>query len=70
MHEAIALPIGDLSYIEAAALPENFFTVWANVFQIGQLKKNETVLIHSGTSGIGSIAIIIPKIKASIWWLI
>lgn len=62
VHEAIALPVGDLSYIEAAALPENFFTVWANVFQIGQLKKNETVLVHGGTSGIGSVTIMLAKI--------
>ncbi|MBF4455892.1 NAD(P)H-quinone oxidoreductase [Acinetobacter sp. SK-43] len=47
----------NLSFIEAAAIPETYFTVWANLFQIGQLKKNETVLIHGGASGIGSTAL-------------
>lgn len=61
VHQDIALPLGNLSFIEGAAIPENFFTVWANVFQIGQLKKGETVLIHGGTSGIGSVAIMLAK---------
>ena len=61
VHQEIALPLGKLSFIEGAALPENLFTVWANVFQMGRLKKNETVLIHGGTSGIGSIAIMLAK---------
>ncbi len=43
--------------IQAAALPENYFTVWANLFQIGQLHEGESVLIHGGTSGIGITAI-------------
>jgi putative PIG3 family NAD(P)H quinone oxidoreductase len=43
--------------IRAAALPETFFTVWANVFQMGRLRAGETVLIHGGTSGIGSTAL-------------
>ncbi|KXZ69784.1 Phthiocerol synthesis polyketide synthase type I PpsC [Acinetobacter venetianus] len=47
----------NLSFVEAAAIPETYFTVWANLFQIGHLKKNETVLIHGGASGIGSTAI-------------
>lgn len=61
VHKDIALPLGSLSFIEGAAIPENFFTVWANVFQIGKLKKNESVLIHGGTSGIGSVAIMLAK---------
>ncbi|MDK7756656.1 NAD(P)H-quinone oxidoreductase [Providencia rettgeri] len=61
VHKNIALPLGNLSFIEGAAIPENFFTVWANVFQIGKLKKDETVLIHGGTSGIGSVAIMLAK---------
>ncbi|WP_272581677.1 NAD(P)H-quinone oxidoreductase [Providencia sp. PROV269] len=61
VHKHIALPLGNLSFIEGAAIPENFFTVWANVFQIGKLKKDETVLIHGGTSGIGSVAIMLAK---------
>lgn len=61
VQQDLALPIGHLSFIEAAALPENIFTVWANVFQIGKLTAKETVLIHGGTSGIGSIAIMLAK---------
>jgi len=52
------LPIPDgLSMIEAAALPEAFFTVWTNVFERGALKKGETLMIHGGSSGIGTTAI-------------
>jgi len=43
--------------IKAAALPETFFTVWANMFGLGHLKAGETVLIHGGSSGIGTTAI-------------
>ncbi len=43
--------------IEAAALPENYFTVWANMFDIGHLAAGESVLVHGGTSGIGTTAI-------------
>jgi putative PIG3 family NAD(P)H quinone oxidoreductase len=57
-HEGSALPIpGDLSIIEAAALPETVFTVWANVFESGALKQKETLLVHGGASGIGTTAI-------------
>jgi NADPH:quinone reductase len=42
---------------EAAAIPETFFTVWTNLFQRGRLSDGETVLIHGGTSGIGTTAI-------------
>ena len=52
------LPIPDgLSMIEAAALPETFFTVWTNVLERGALKKGETLMIHGGSSGIGTTAI-------------
>ncbi|KZY48802.1 hypothetical protein A3732_23110 [Oleiphilus sp. HI0050] len=47
--------------VEAAALPETFFTVWSNVFDRGQLKAGETFLIHGGTSGIGTTAIQLAK---------
>ena len=47
----------NLSLVEAAALPETTFTVWHNVFQRGQLKSGERILIHGGSSGIGSTAI-------------
>lgn len=46
-----------LSMVEAAAIPETFFTVWANVFESGGLKKGETLLVHGGSSGIGTAAI-------------
>jgi putative PIG3 family NAD(P)H quinone oxidoreductase len=47
--------------IEAAAIPETFFTVWHNVFQRGGLKSGETFLVHGGTSGIGTTAIQLAK---------
>ncbi len=60
--EAIALPIPKgLSMIEAAALPETFFTVWHNMIERGALKAGETVLVHGGSSGIGTTAIMIAK---------
>ena len=53
---AIAVP-GPMSFVEAAGVPETFFTVWHNVFQRGRLKRGETFLVHGGTSGIGTTAI-------------
>lgn len=50
-----------LSLVEAAGLPETYFTVWTNVFERGQLKRGETILVHGGTSGIGSTAIMLAK---------
>lgn len=56
------LPIPNgLDMIMAAALPETFFTVWANVFDRANLKSGETLLVHGGTSGIGTTAIQIAK---------
>lgn len=56
------LPIPDgLSMLEAAALPENYFTVWANVFERGGLKQGETFLVHGGSGGIGLTAIQLAK---------
>lgn len=46
-----------LSMVDAAALPEALFTVWNNVFLRGRLRPTETILVHGGTSGIGSMAI-------------
>jgi len=54
--QVLPVPRG-LSLIEAAAIPETFFTVWTNVFERGRLKKGESILIHGGTSGIGTTAI-------------
>lgn len=52
------LPIPEkFSYVQAAALPETFFTVWHNLFQRAQLEAGEMVLIHGGSSGIGTVAI-------------
>nr|WP_314436599.1 NAD(P)H-quinone oxidoreductase [uncultured Brevundimonas sp.] len=56
------LPIpADLDYVQAAALPETVFTVFANVFEAGGLKAGETLLIHGATSGIGVTAIQMAK---------
>jgi NADPH2:quinone reductase len=57
---ALAIPEG-LSFAEAAAVPETFFTVWHNAFERGGLKPGETLLIHGGTSGIGTVAIQLAK---------
>jgi len=54
--QCLPLPRG-LSMIEAAAIPETYFTVWTNVFERGGLKAGESILIHGGTSGIGTTAI-------------
>ncbi|MBI6548243.1 NAD(P)H-quinone oxidoreductase [Xenorhabdus lircayensis] len=62
VHESNALPVPKgYSLLEAAALPETFFTVWVNLFQRGKLKAGETVLIHGGTSGIGTVATLLAK---------
>ena len=60
-HEGHALPVGKLPLIEAAAVPETFFTIWHNVFERGQLKADETLLVHGGSSGIGTTAIQLAK---------
>jgi NADPH2:quinone reductase len=56
---------GNLSFAEAASLPETFFTVWSNVFDRGQLKRRESLLVHGGTSGIGVAAIQMAKALGS-----
>jgi NADPH:quinone reductase len=62
VHETNALPVpAPLSMVEAAAIPETFFTVWHNVFERGGLKRGETVLVHGGSSGIGTAAIQLAK---------
>ena len=50
-----------LSLEEAAALPETFFTVWHNVFERARLQRGETLLVHGGSSGIGTTAILLGK---------
>ena len=54
--QALPVPAG-LSMVEAAALPETFFTVWTNVFDRARLKAGESFLVHGGSSGIGTTAI-------------
>ena len=54
--QCLPVPRG-LSMIEAAAIPETYFTVWTNVFERGELTGGESILIHGGTSGIGTTAI-------------
>jgi putative PIG3 family NAD(P)H quinone oxidoreductase len=56
----LPIPKG-FSFIQAAALPETFFTVWSNVFNRGGLQTGESVLIHGGSSGIGTTAIQLAK---------
>ncbi|MVW73607.1 NAD(P)H-quinone oxidoreductase [Bordetella sp. 15P40C-2] len=56
VEQCLPIPAG-LSDIEAAGLPETYFTVWSNVFDRGALKAGETLLVHGGASGIGTTAI-------------
>ena len=58
--QCLPIPAG-LSMVEAAAVPETFFTVWVNVFGHGRLRKGETLLVHGGSSGIGTTAIMLGK---------
>src|ERR1700709_2306097 len=58
--QAMTVPPG-LSMLEAGALPETLMTVWHNVFERGGLKRDETLLIHGGSSGIGTMAIQLAK---------
>jgi NADPH2:quinone reductase len=60
--EATALPVpGGMSFEQAAAFPETTFTVWSNVFERAALKRGETLLVHGGTSGIGTTALMLAK---------
>jgi putative PIG3 family NAD(P)H quinone oxidoreductase len=62
-HADICLPVpSGFSMVEAAALPETFFTVWTNLFQRGCAKAGDTILVHGGTSGIGTTAILLGKV--------
>lgn len=51
----------NLSFSEAASLPEALYTVWLNVFQLGSLKANEKLLVHGGSSGIGAHSILLAR---------
>ena len=60
--DAVALPVpGGLDMVQAAAVPETFFTVWNNVFERGRLMAGEWFMVHGGTSGIGTTAIQLAK---------
>ena len=58
--QVLAIPRG-VSMIQAAAIPETFFTVWANLFQLGRARRGEVALIHGGTSGIGTTALMLCR---------
>jgi putative PIG3 family NAD(P)H quinone oxidoreductase len=59
--QVLSIP-GGLSMEEAAAIPETFFTVWSNVFERGRLASGESLLVHGGTSGIGTTAIQLGRV--------
>ena len=54
--QCLPIPQG-LGFVQAAALPETYFTVWTNVFERGRLRSGETLLVHGGSSGIGTTAV-------------
>jgi putative PIG3 family NAD(P)H quinone oxidoreductase len=62
--QTLPVPSG-LSLLQAAALPETYFTVWTNVIERGRLKPGETILVHGGSSGIGITAIQMAKAWAA-----
>jgi putative PIG3 family NAD(P)H quinone oxidoreductase len=62
--QCLPVPRG-LNVVSAAAIPETFFTVWTNVFERGRLQPNETLLVHGGSSGIGTTAIQLARARGS-----
>lgn len=62
--QCLPVPKG-LTMIEAAAIPETFFTVWTNVFERGRLQRGETFLVHGGASGIGTAAIQLARARGA-----
>jgi NADPH2:quinone reductase len=62
--QCLPVPRG-MDVVTAAAIPETFFTVWTNVFQRGRLRPNESMLVHGGSSGIGTTAIQLAKARGS-----
>jgi NADPH2:quinone reductase len=62
--QCLAVPRG-LDLTAAAAIPETFFTVWTNVFERGRLKAGESILVHGGSSGIGTTAIQLARALGS-----
>jgi putative PIG3 family NAD(P)H quinone oxidoreductase len=65
-HQDHALPVPDgLSMAQAAALPETFFTVWSNVFMRAGLRAGQRFLVHGGSSGIGTVAIQLARVRGA-----
>jgi putative PIG3 family NAD(P)H quinone oxidoreductase len=62
--QCLPIPRG-VSDVEAAAIPETFFTVWTNLFDRGSLRQGEVALIHGGTSGIGTTAIQLARARGA-----
>ena len=62
--QCLPIPRG-MDLVTAAAIPETFFTVWTNVFQRGRLQPGESLLVHGGSSGIGTTAIQLAKARGS-----
>lgn len=58
--QTLPIPRG-VSMTQAAAIPETFFTVWANLFQLGRVRRGEVALIHGGSSGIGTTALMLCR---------
>lgn len=69
LHSELAMPVPEnLSFAEAAALPEVFLTAWQALVWLAKLQKGETVLIHAGASGVGTAAIQVAKaMGAQVW---
>ncbi len=66
VNAAQVLPVpGNLNLIEAASLPETYFTVWSNLYEFGALQRGESLLVHGGSSGIGISAIQLAKALGS-----
>lgn len=60
------LPVpAPVDLVDAAALPEAYFTVWTNVFDRGRLREGETLLVHGGSSGIGTVAIALARLRGA-----
>ena len=62
--QCLPIPV-NMDFVHAAAIPETFFTVWTNVFERGRLKAGESLLVHGGTSGIGTTAIQLARALGS-----
>jgi NADPH2:quinone reductase len=67
-HEDHCLPLGDLTWVAGACIPETLFTVWHNMVQLGRLTSGQRVLIHGGSGGIGTMGIQIAQaLGAEVW---